>query len=198
MRNQSLLLMLRKLQAAQYRHDQAAHMDIAGLPVPQRVTHFTLHFSKYVGQLASACRQGDERLKHKAITDSFVIVLAAANAMNVDLQRRLEEGRFDQETQALELDNQQTLESLVLKYAEVVGHMSKACEAMDHMEDFPSRSVQERGVVLLASIVRRLAEIASVDLAAAARNRWKQIEQKPIAGKSEASLPEGSSLTKAA
>src|SRR5438067_1321862 len=138
MKNQSLTSNLRKLQAAQYRHDQAAHMDIAGLAVPQRVTHFTLHFSKYVGQLAHATRKTDDPLIQKVVTDSFVIALAAANAMNVDLQRRIEEGLYRSDLTELDSDGEGTLDAVLLRYAEVVGKMAKACEALDHMEDYPT------------------------------------------------------------
>jgi hypothetical protein len=198
MRNQSLIPNLRRLQAAQYKHDQAAHQDIAGLPVPDRVTHFTLHFAKYVGQLAGARRRRDDQLTAKVVTDSFVIALAAANAMNVDLQHRIKEGKYSEELTALELDRELTFDSLVLKYAEVVGQMSKACEALDHMEDFPVRSTQERGVVLLLSVIRGLADLEGIDLSLAAKARWRQIEQKPLAGRTDSSRDDESPLSKVA
>jgi hypothetical protein len=183
MRNQSLLSNLRKLQVSQFRHDQVAHQDIAGLPVPRRVTHFTLHFSKYVGALARALREGDDRETRRVITDSFIIALASANAMNVDLKRRIEEGTLTADIATLNLDHTKDANTVLMRYAEVVGEMCKASEALDHMEDFPSRKVQERGVVLVLVIVRRLADLMGMDLSALAKERWTAIEQKPMAGK---------------
>jgi hypothetical protein len=198
MRYQSLVSNLRKLQRAQHRHDQVAHQDIAGRSVPKRVTHFTLHFSKYVGGLAKAIRKSDEQQLRRLITDTFVITLAAANAMNVDLQRRIAEAESRQALDALALDSQRDLSGVVLRYAEVVGEMSKACEALDHMEDFPSRKTQEKGVVLLLSIVCRLAELAGMDLAVATKERWKSIEQKPVVTRDESSTPDAARLSRVA
>lgn len=196
MRNRPLLRNLRSLQRAQYRHDQVAHQDIAGLPVPQRVTHFTLHFSKYVGGIAKALRENDQSSLRRLITDSFVIALAAANAMNVDLQRRMEEGMLAHEIRGLETENDRA--SLLLRYAEVVGTMSKASEALDHMEDFPSRKIQEAGVVLILAIIRLFADVIGLDLSSAAKDRWKAIEQKPLAGRDNGSAEQETVLPRVA
>lgn len=179
MRNHALISHLRKLQARQYKHDQAAHQDIFWSPVQRRLTHYTLHFSKYVGALVRAHRQEDVRVKQKVITDSVVIVLATANTMNVDLQRRIESG-VPGTSGALTPtgDERRSFATLVLRYAEVVGEMSKACEAMDHVEDYPSRAVLERSVLQLVSIISCLADIESMELISAVTERWKMIEQK--------------------
>lgn len=125
-------------------------------------------------------------------------MLAAANTVNVDLQDRIEEGVFRQDLATMGLKAQKNFEALLLRYAEVVGEMSKACEALDHVEDYPSRSMLERGVVLLVCIVRRLADIEGIDLSAAAKARWHQIEQKPVAGKGESPKDDNSPLSRVA
>lgn len=151
------------------------------MPVLRRLTHFTLHFSKYVGSLAKAYRERDNVLKHRVITDSFIIALAAANAMNVDLERQITSG-------VAKIDaggGIRSCESLVMLYAEVVGEMAKACEALDHLEDYPYRSVLERSVVLVTQIIVRLAALEEIDLSATTVERWKSVEHKQIVTKGE-------------
>lgn len=173
MRNQSLAWELRTLQVAQYRHDQTAHQDILALPLQRRLTHFTLHFAKYVGGLARAHRHGDRDLKRRVVTDSLVIALAMANAMDVDLQGCLESDLSST------TDESSSFEHILLRYAEVVGEMSKACEALDHLEDYPFRAVLERDVSLLVPLIIQLAALDEFDLGSAVRERWSTLERKP-------------------
>lgn len=170
---------LHGLQVAQFRHDQIAHQDILGLNVPKRLTHFTLHFAKYAGTLAKAHRESDNCLKQKTLTDSFIILLAAANAMNLDLQK-VEDAERRCESLIGASDSHPNFEQLLFSFVEVVGRMSKACEALDHLEDFPSRLVLEDSVILLLPIIRRLAALQAIDLRMRTSERWRSIEQKRL------------------
>lgn len=172
----SLISNLRQLQLAQYHHDQTAHQDILGLAVPRRITHFILHFSKYLGLLAKSSRKKHGQLPQRVIADSLIIALAAANAMNVDLQNRLSGYASDN---PISIKSSDDTDLILSYYAELVGEMAKACEALDHLENFPSREVLERNIVFLVPVIGHLADIVGGDLITDVKNRWKEIEQKP-------------------
>ena len=163
---------LRELQISQYRHDEVAHRDIAWLPVPKRLTHFTLHFAKYAGALVTAHRAHNKPDVERILADTFAILLATANTLNLDLQAKLATDDHSENT-----DNPST-EGLLLRFCEAVGPMAKACEAVDHMENFPSRSTLDAGVVSILQVVAALADSADVDLVSAAEARWKVAERK--------------------
>lgn len=170
-RNATFASQLKQLQIEQYRHDNKAHQDILGLPVPRRLAHFTLHFAKYVGSLSTALRDQNAELQVRIVTDSLIIALAAANAMNVDLERKIEPSYPSGSTD---------VNSLLWSYAEIVGEMAKACEATDHMEDYPSRAVMERNVARLIPLIRDFAGAINLDLTKAVKERWRILEQKSV------------------
>src|SRR4051812_4652826 len=95
MSTKSVLFRLEELQKAQHLHDVAAHQDIMHLIVPKRLRHFTLHFAKYQGAISKALRTSDRRALTRALTDSLIIILASANALNIKLWERVATSESD-------------------------------------------------------------------------------------------------------
>lgn len=159
---------LRGLQRGQLQHDERAHVDILSLSSERRLTHFALHFAKYSGQLFKATRLGDMTLTGRLITDSFVIVLATANELNLDLTGE-PACRFPGSS----------AETLLGLYAERTGDFAKACEAFDHpSENYQSRAVIGSAICALSSFIQALANLFGLDLEACVTSRWNEIECK--------------------
>ncbi len=188
MQTSSLKASLAQLQASQYQHDMHAHQDILSLIVPRRVTHFTLHFAKYAGYISKAIRSKDKGLLCRTLTDSVIIGLAAANAMNMDLLDRIQ-------TAHTAVGNKWSkkakvnCDDLLGDYSELVGNMAKACEALDHLENYPSREVLENSVVELVVLVDRFAQQERLNLPQQIMQRWDQVERKHLPTPDKAATP---------
>src|SRR5882757_6800749 len=74
---------LRQLQQDQHTHDRRNHSDIWSLHKAERLKHYGLHFSKYVGRLARGA--AEPKSVTRTITDTFLINLSAANTLCQDL-----------------------------------------------------------------------------------------------------------------
>src|SRR5665213_2525490 len=150
---------LLELQRGQFNHDEVAHRDIHSLLVPQRLTHFTLHFAKYHGRLVYASRTGDQKLIHRVLTDSLIIALAAANAMNLSLQQHfvLNPSVSPKGQSGRELN--EVRRNLLFEFAEIVGNMAKSCEVLDHLESYPSRETLEKSTIQIVDLIYRLAQL---------------------------------------
>lgn len=183
MNTSQLLATLPQLQVGQYNHDVAAHQDILYCLVPKKLTHFTLHFAKYQGAIALAMRSESTESLHRALIDSMIIALAAANAMNIDISERVRNSHQEFSTDRAQNKADPLRNDLLLEYVEIVARMAKACEVMDHLEDYPSRPVLERSVVELVILLGRFAQHEQIDLVAAISERWARVEQKTIFGK---------------
>lgn len=180
---------LMAFQHEQLRHDEIAHKDILCLPVHARIKHMVLHFAKYSGRLVEARERQDYGLMKHTVVDTWVIVLASANMLNIDISKHLIN---EQEAG----DN--SLTSMVAKFisrfssydspfdlaqfelARIAGRMAKACESLDHMERFDSRVHLEEGVIDAARLILALVSWLRMDLKSAVLSRWKQVEQKSI------------------
>ena len=179
-----------ELQVAQLRHDEIAHRDILWLPVPQRLTHMTLHYCKYVGRFAEAKKSGDMTIFVSAVLDSFIILLASANATNRRISQ-LAGVRPDQESltlaryQAIVANdpmpkNASILDHALVEFALLSGRMAKACESLDHLEKFDSRGAIESALSEATCLLFRLAGRVQLDLADGISSRWSSVERKLI------------------
>jgi hypothetical protein len=161
---------LATLQLEQFRHDCVAHKDILKLPFQGRLKHFTLHFAKYQGWLLRTLQFGNVETTQRLITDSFIILLAAANT----LDKKLQADRESWSGSATTIDCRQ----LILTYIETVADMAKACEAFDNSEEFPSQIVLEDSIDHLVRVILDLAAVKSVDLLTSVPKRWDQVERR--------------------
>jgi NTP pyrophosphatase (non-canonical NTP hydrolase) len=165
-------------QRRQTEHDDLAHRDILQLSIQRRVVHYTLHFAKYQGQLLKASKSSDSGVIARLLTDSMIIVLSAANTLNIALQPFANDANTKSRRALGRLSKR---DAMLDEYIEHVGEMAKACEALDHLEQYPSRQVLESSVANLGAVVVSLAAQHGVDLTRAVPNRWATVEQKVLA-----------------
>ncbi len=111
------------LQREQFTHDQRNHSDITCLHKNDRMKHYGLHFSKYVGRLA---RGSSETIStERTIIDCALVSLSAANTLHQNLN----------EIVVLDSGTLRGAEALLV-FADAAGRFSDACEKIDHMEEF--------------------------------------------------------------
>src|SRR5260221_5150544 len=77
------------LQWSQLKHDELYHKEITLLPVADRMKHFALHMAKYLGYFAEAMDSDSDRFE-RTLVDAFIIALAAANTLSLDLGKVLQ------------------------------------------------------------------------------------------------------------
>jgi hypothetical protein len=172
------------LQVAQLKHDEFYHREIARLTVHARLNHMALHFSKYVGQLAKAVRDGDKLLVRRTVTDSFVIGLSCANILNIRLSAAIQTARDAASLSELgkillrQSDSAGNARGdwLLLTYAIEAGQMARACEKLDHLEAYPFREKIAEAVVAICKTSVMAATVSEFDLRSAIKERFDEIE----------------------
>jgi hypothetical protein len=174
------------LQWAQLKHDEIYHRDIAILPIGERMKHFALHFTKYVGYLAEAIDSGDDRSFERPLVDAFVISLASANALHLDLGKTLAsaETRIDTLEKlglvlADQLNHPQRDDLWLLKqFARHSGKLAKACESLDHVESHPFRETMVDSVLCIIKVLFAEASVRGINIVKQAGERLREIESK--------------------
>lgn len=112
-----------EMQKEQFEHDKRNHSDIICLHKNDRLKHYGLHFSKYVGRLA---RGSDEVISvERTLVDCALVSLSAANTLHQNF------GEIEVTHGALEHEF-----SATLALADAAGRFADACEKIDHMEEF--------------------------------------------------------------
>lgn len=181
------------LQKRQQEHDKDYHRDIFTLPYPGRMNHYVHHFSKYVGRLSRDYPDEETRTKQleKTVADSFIVGLAAANTLNLDLQEVLSRefglNGDDVATMAMELDKEEgkmdfeELQHWLFKEVSTpTGRMADAMESLDHMEPMDTREILEDGTIELVSTLLVASEHLGADIEKLVTDRWSEIEEKSI------------------
>ncbi len=177
------------LQTQQYLHDRNYHWDIQVLPVHQRLNHYALHFSKYVGRLIEASLSEDAQTYQQALTDFFIISLAAANTLNLNLSDEIQKNVSLVDCELSEMVNLiyekylntpndyfYTVELLAL----YTGRLAKACESVDHLEKYPFRETIAKYIIHIAIQSMVTASNAELDLIQATQNRLQPIKERFI------------------
>jgi len=77
------------LQKQQLAHDLEYSRDIMGMSEVNRLTHYTLHQAKYIGHLVGFDPRAIKFTFNDIVTNSFVVMLATANALKIDLEQEL-------------------------------------------------------------------------------------------------------------
>lgn len=134
---------LMRFQVSQQDHDIANHFEIICLHKADRLKHYGLHFSKYVGRLARN-RECDAELK-RTLVDIFLISLSAANALN----HRIYSAEFKNTFTRNSTD--------IWEFADAVGKFADACEKIDHLESFRELAV-EANVDIMHWVIRKSSE----------------------------------------
>jgi hypothetical protein len=180
--------LLNDLQLRQREHDIKSHKDIYYLPNPERVKHFTFHIAKYAGRLADP-GQSEENFT-LTLVDIFIIALSASELLAINLSRELS-GETDASKHinlqnfGLALSNQLfkgviSRDWYFRQTTRTAGQMSKACESLDHLEDFPFREVIKKAVINLLLTTIATTSYLGIDLTSRVNERWKAIEARYI------------------
>jgi hypothetical protein len=175
------------LQLAQLQHDEAFHKEIRLLPVNERIKHFALHFAKYLGYLAEAQESHDVLQLERALVDTFIITIASANTLDLDLSKAVSDLHCPNVENLMELGFQlargiENRESdpfwFILRFARSTGRLAKACESLDHLEAFPFRETMTSSVLDIFKFVIVEAHSRQLDLVRLLRERLRDIEDK--------------------
>jgi hypothetical protein len=173
-----------ELQRAQFEHDERFHREIARLSLQARINHMALHFCKYTGRIACACSANDKDLRALTIVDSFIICLATANALNVDLEKSISTEGKDLISSGLQLAERLfpgvNIDDhwLFSTYAIEAGKLARACEKIDHLEPFPFREALVEALTRLCEILLIGAVKFGIDLLSAISDRRKEIRRR--------------------
>jgi hypothetical protein len=188
-RDMTLAEKLLALQWNQLNHDERYHKEIVLLPVADRMKHFALHMAKYVGYFAEALDVDKDALFERTLIDTFIISLASANTLHLDLGTALvgqESARTDSvEKLGLQLARQPDLqredrETFLKRFARCSGRLAKACESLDHVESYPFREQMRSSVGEIFKLVITEASLRNIDLTAKAKERLDGIESKNL------------------
>lgn len=182
-----------ELQRRQEEHDRGHHRDIYSLAYPERMTHYVLHFSKYVGRLSNMNpdANGFEDNLQKTLADSLIVALAAANTLNLDLDDQLQD-MFMIEAEGVqswaeqlnatedEMSLEETRQWLFKRMAMPTGRMSNALESLDHMESVDTRRMLEENTLEVISNLLIAFENIGEPIGEVLDARWSEIERESI------------------
>lgn len=160
-----------RLQLAQFQHDEMYHREIARLSTQDRLKHMALHFAKYVGNLAVA--GDDEAQRQRVIIDVFIIGTSCANTLNLNLTDAMP-ARAPAVASSAETSSYITILTINM------GKMAASCEKLDHLEDFPFRTVIRDAVIAIVDATISYAESQRWDLQDLVKARLKGVKEKAI------------------
>jgi hypothetical protein len=166
-------------------HDERAHRDVYYLSYPRRLTHLTLHLSKYAARLGAAVVE--PRILSRTLVDTFIIALSAAELLRLDIHRslRAKEVEPDGCDDLLEVGAQIAScypgsESVVdwcfRQLATQAGYLAKALESLDHLEALEYRRMMEESVTEVLTMSLVAASRLKLDLAELVPKRWAEFE----------------------
>ncbi|MGI9363271.1 MAG: hypothetical protein ACR2O7_17220 [Parasphingorhabdus sp.] len=158
------------LQKAQNEHDVEYHPDIIALGTIGRLKHMALHNAKYAARFYAASAESDQTLFTNTLTDSFIIGLSTANTLTQNLGKKIE----GEHNIASEGSNSG---EFTFKYLQIVGRMAKACESIDHLEDYPFRPEISKANVSLVTLLLNEALARNFDLVKAYADRIADVEK---------------------
>lgn len=162
-----------RLQWLQEQHDQHYHSDIYVLSRADNLTHMTMHMAKYLGKLVEVQQLEPKAVghltRHLILTDMLIVLTSCANRLNISLGGEYaalvemstkhdfffaNSGLFAQAViaGASVASNAPEGQNFICQCLRYVGRMSKALEALDHMESYDSRVELERAVLALFSL----------------------------------------------
>jgi hypothetical protein len=155
---------IRRLQREQFRHDQRNHSDIHCLAKADRLKHYGLHFSKYVGRLARG--ESEEKSLARTVVDTALVSLSAANTLHQRLEAACDVGGFAPQVDPLRL------------FADAAGRFADACEKIDHLEEFVSLAVHANSDVM--RWVLSFSGERGIDLETGIHERRSQLAKRPF------------------
>lgn len=162
-----------RLQWLQEQHDQHYHSDIYVLSRAGHLCHMTMHLAKYLGNLVESEQLELPPVRNavqvKTLTDMLLVLKSCANRLNISLGGEYAALVERSPKRDFYFANERLFTEAVLSGVATitdapvgrdfictcllyVGKMSKALEALDHMESYNSRVELERAVLSLFSL----------------------------------------------
>lgn len=152
------------LQKAQLSHDEKFHRDVLSLPLQDKVKHILLHLTKYLGKLLT------EKNKEVIFSDILICCLALGNSLKNVLN-------------AEDAQNPIDFDVFIYNYAVSLGKMAKSCEALDHIENYPSHAVLIEEINNILSITFSYLNLIGKDYKKIINCRWDYIASKDFLSK---------------
>jgi hypothetical protein len=176
---------LLQAQIDQHKHDLRAHRDILNLNTYERLKHMTLHFLKYAGKMAEASESADRALLHKTLLDTFIICLATANTLNINIAKNSTLHAIDLKDLAKSMANSSPsphdiFEESIKTLLKIAGKMAKAVESTDHLERGDPRASLEELVCNLGLETLKIIGRENSEIQLHLEERWLQVEMKSI------------------
>lgn len=183
---------LTKIQQRQWQHDEGFHQDIHTLSKMERINHYALHFSKYVGRLSRDQPEEErEGQVEKTIADGLIVAFATANTLELDLYTELEETfgeSFEEVTEWADfLDNTEedmdvpeVREWLFNRLAMPTGEIANAVESLDHVESMNLREILDEELIQIISFLLVASNQLGLDPVELIEDRWETIEEESI------------------
>lgn len=156
---------LNAYQRLQMKHDEVYHPEIVALGVSRRMNHIALHLIKYLGSLSSLPISAPEN--KKALIDSFIMIVSASNLLGIPLAKDLETNTAND-----------TYETFINVYIQLLAELAKACEATDHQEDYPIRATWNKTIRKFFLLIVREASSRSISILEDASCRLVSVERK--------------------
>ena len=165
----------KELQQTQEIHDQNYHRDVYNFSLIKQINHLVLHYCKYIGRAVEAIDTKAMTTEHLGflLTETGIISLSAANALQVSLDQRVAQPLLEYTPKNLD-----QLYPLFIQAAIPTGKMAKALESLDHEENLPWKEYLDNGVIAIANTVQEVAGSLEYNLVAGIRERWAEIERK--------------------
>lgn len=155
-------LLLDQLQALQLDHDTRFHADIVALGTPKRMTHVALHLAKYLAVLSDDNKIPDYE---KVFVDSFVMITSACNILGLRMSSNI-----------INVENHNKKEYLQ-GYINSLSKLAKACEAADHIEDYPINKIWKESILSFLQLTLNQAHQSKIDLLLLAARRLTDVER---------------------
>ena len=142
----SLFNQLKTLQWKQLQHDEKYHKEICLLTVQRRITHMTLHLSKYSSKIVKSAATEDISALRKSLVDTIIITFSSANIFGHIIGEKYS---HDPEATIHSIANELLtlycnkryclLLELAIEISSETGKMCKTVESLDHLESYPFR-----------------------------------------------------------
>ncbi|HCC3245754.1 TPA: hypothetical protein JD771_002471 [Legionella pneumophila subsp. pneumophila] len=146
------------LQKNQLIHDEKYHRDIFFLKTQDKVKHIVLHLAKYLGKLC------EEQNKDIVFSDVLICCLALGNSLRKVLKYNY-------------IKNERGFPNFIYEYTVSLGRMAKACESLDHLEDYPSFTTLFEEANNIFSITLSYLHEVDIDSYKLIKDRWSYLEK---------------------
>lgn len=156
---------LAKLQQEQYLHDCRNHQEVLCLHKNDRLKHYGLHFSKYVGRIARGALE--PKSFERTLVDVFLVSLSSSNTLQHDLTKA-----------AIRLVDFSRVNDSFAIFADATGRYADACEKIDHLESF--MPIISQANIDIVSWALSMTNSLDFDLLSATFARRRELARRPF------------------